>query len=235
MEPLSGAEFREHAQFTYTALKCLAKMALTSDGLLNDAQAVELPQLQGPSPVSLEAKHKDALAEEQTSAGSKQASTGDMSNSIVERKSQDYLKYGSTARMEARHSLFDVFVSTDSKSFFGDDTVRWFNRTMKRSDQKVRATRLDDQRSMPFSTIQITVSGVMQAFIVMEINKQGRCTSISRLVVFGTGEENSVWEDSSHLVFKKITQIAVGAVDYFMTREPRSLLGIVMVTIVGVQ
>ncbi|KAG0286619.1 hypothetical protein BGZ98_005009, partial [Dissophora globulifera] len=172
--PLSGAEFREHAQFTYTALKCLAKMAITSDGLLNDAQAVELPQLQGPSPVSLEAKHKDALAEEQTSAGSKQASTGDMSNSIVERKSQDYLK------------------------------------TMKRSDQK------------------ITVSGVMQAFIVMEINKQGRCTSISRLVVFGTGEENSVWEDSSHLVFKKITQIAVGAVDYFMTREPRSLLGIVM-------
>ncbi|KAF9087340.1 hypothetical protein BGX23_008199 [Mortierella sp. AD031] len=40
--------------------------------------------------------------------------------------------------------------------------------------------------------------------------------------------KNSVWEDSSHLVFKKISQIAVGAVDYFMEKAPRSLLGLVL-------
>lgn len=126
------------------------------------------------------------------------------------------------------------------------------------------------------------MSGVMNAFIVLEANRKGRCLSISRLVVFGAGEEvmlrllvvhliasgnlfvtfyflssaivlpcantyslqffvfvlflffcslrqNSVWEDSSHLVFKKISQIAVGAVDYFMDRAPRSLLGLVLV------
>ncbi|KAF9902800.1 hypothetical protein EC991_004535 [Linnemannia zychae] len=39
---------------------------------------------------------------------------------------------------------------------------------------------------------------------------------------------DSVWEDSSHLVFKKISQIAVGAVDYFMDKTPRSLLGLVL-------
>lgn len=32
LEPESGASFREHAKFTYTALECLAKLALSSDG-----------------------------------------------------------------------------------------------------------------------------------------------------------------------------------------------------------
>ncbi|KAG0364777.1 hypothetical protein BGZ54_007176 [Gamsiella multidivaricata] len=47
----SGAAFREHARFTYSALECLAKLAIGSDGVLNDIQAVELPKLQGPSPM----------------------------------------------------------------------------------------------------------------------------------------------------------------------------------------
>ncbi|KAG0013726.1 hypothetical protein BGZ80_010891 [Entomortierella chlamydospora] len=34
----------------------------------------------------------------------------------------------------------------------------------------------------------VSVSGVMNVFIVMETNKKGRCKSISRLVVFGAGE-----------------------------------------------
>ena len=33
------------------------------------------------------------------------------------------------------------------------------------------------------------MSGVMNAFIVLEANRKGRCLSISRLVVFGAGEE----------------------------------------------
>jgi len=41
--------------------------------------------------------------------------------------------------------------------------------------------------------------------------------------------QTSVWEDSSHLVFKKISQIAVGAIDHFMAQESRSLLGRVLV------
>ncbi|KAI8598795.1 mediator complex subunit 27-domain-containing protein, partial [Dissophora ornata] len=203
-EPQAGAAFREHARFTYTALECLAKMAVSSEGMLNDAQSLELPKLQGPSPVSLEAKQKEAQEEEKVIAGASRTLAGEMSETIVKRKSKDYL------------------------NLTIDDTLRWFSRTMKKSGQKVRATRLDDQQSMPFSTVKINVSGVMNAFIVMETNKKGRCTSISRLVVFGAGEENSVWEDSSHLVFKKITQIAVGAVDYIMAKEPRSLLGVVL-------
>ncbi|KAF9416523.1 hypothetical protein BGZ76_004657 [Entomortierella beljakovae] len=63
-EPESGAAFREHARFTYTALDCLSKMASKSDSILNDAQSLELPQLQGPSPVSLVAKQKEARMED---------------------------------------------------------------------------------------------------------------------------------------------------------------------------
>ncbi|KAG9062916.1 hypothetical protein KI688_004513 [Linnemannia hyalina] len=143
LAPLSGAAFRENAKFTYTALESLAKLAVNSEGLLNDTQSMELPKLQGPSPMYV--------------------------------------------------------VSLLS---------------LKKSPAK----------SLP----GVNVSGVMNAFIVLEANRKGRCLSISRLVVFGAGEENSVWEDSSHLVFKKISQIAVGAVDYFMDRAPRSLLGLVL-------
>ncbi|KAG0012421.1 hypothetical protein BGZ81_001598, partial [Podila clonocystis] len=35
----------------------------------------------------------------------------------------------------------------------------------------------------------------------------------------------TIWEDSHHLVFKKISQIATGAVDHFLSKDPRSLLG----------
>ncbi|KAF9127497.1 hypothetical protein BGW39_005831 [Mortierella sp. 14UC] len=108
------------------------------------------------------------------------------------------------------------------------DTLRWFERKARKSGTKIHASRLETQHSYPFYTLKVNVSGVMDAFIVLEANKKGRCLSISRLVVFGVGEENSVWKDSNHLVFKKISQIAVGAVDYFMDKAPRSLLGLVL-------
>ncbi|KAF9200213.1 hypothetical protein BGZ49_009584 [Haplosporangium sp. Z 27] len=203
-DPESGAAFREHARYTYTALECLARLALSSDAILNDAQALELPALQGPSPISLEAKQKDAQQEENILNSSGKTASGDSKKSIVEIKSQEY------------------------QNLSIDDTIRWFTKTTKNSDRKVRVKRLDTQQSMPFSTVKVSVSGVMNAYIVMEINKKGRCISISRLVVFGTGETSSIWEDSNHLVFKKITQIAVGAVDYFTTKEPRSLFGLVL-------
>ncbi|KAI8363220.1 mediator complex subunit 27-domain-containing protein [Mortierella sp. GBAus27b] len=201
---MSGPEFHDHARFTYTALGCLGALAITTEGILADTQAVELAQLQGPSPVSLEAKHKEALEEEKANAGSKRKTTGETTGSVVDQRIKDYLNLSI------------------------DDTIRWFNRAMKRSDQKIRATRTDDHSSMPFSTIKLGVSGVLNAFIVMETSKKGRCLSISRFVVFGAGEENATWEESNHLVFRKITQIAIGAVDYFMGREPKSLLGLVL-------
>ncbi|KAI7820858.1 mediator complex subunit 27-domain-containing protein [Gamsiella multidivaricata] len=200
----SGAAFREHARFTYSALECLAKLAIGSDGVLNDIQAVELPKLQGPSPISLETKQKEAQQGEKTITGLRRVLPGETGGTIVEQKSQEY------------HNLSI------------DDTLRWFSRATKKSGRKVHASRQDSQPSMPFSTVKISVSGVMHAYIVMETNGKGRCTSVSRLIVFGTGEENSIWEDSSHLVFKKITQIAVGAVDYFTAKEPRSLLGLTL-------
>ncbi|KAF9915908.1 hypothetical protein BX616_005084 [Lobosporangium transversale] len=203
-EPESGNAFREHARFTYTALECLAKLALSSDAVLNDAQALELPVLQGPSPISIEVKRKEASEEEKNNAIPIRKTSGEAGGSIIELKNKEY------------------------QNLSVDDTLRWFSRTMRKSSQKVRATRLDTQDSMPFTTVKVSVSGVMNAFIVMETNKKGRCTSISRLVVFGAGEENPIWEDSNHLVFRKITQIAIGAVDCFMTKEPRSLLGIVL-------
>ncbi|KAF8939355.1 hypothetical protein BGZ58_009971 [Dissophora ornata] len=127
-EPQAGAAFREHARFTYTALECLAKMAVSSEGItvgseaptlcqirvaphdlevlkkpliylmriflgmLNDAQSLELPKLQGPSPVSLEAKQKEAQEEEKVIAGASRTLAGEMSETIVKRKSKDYLK-----------------------------------------------------------------------------------------------------------------------------------------------
>ncbi|KAF9170272.1 hypothetical protein BGX20_009181 [Mortierella sp. AD010] len=62
-------------------------------GILNDAQALELPALQGPSPISLEAKQKEAQQEEVIISGSSGAAPGETNGSIVERKSQEYQKY----------------------------------------------------------------------------------------------------------------------------------------------
>ncbi|KAF9985203.1 hypothetical protein BGZ75_003258 [Mortierella antarctica] len=109
-----------------------------------------------------------------------------------------------------------------------DDTLRWFKRSARQSGLRVFAVRLGDQPSLPFSIVKVCIAGVLNAFIVMETSKKGRCLAISRLVVFGAGEENSIWEDSNHLVFRKITQTAVGAVDYYKAKEPRSLLGLVL-------
>ncbi|KAG0304721.1 hypothetical protein BGZ97_001372 [Linnemannia gamsii] len=202
--PLSGAAFRENAKFTYTALESLAKLAISSEGLLNDTQSTELPKLQGPSPISLVTKQKEAQQE-------------DRDNSIP----TNPLPGVATATFESEKGPEYANLSVD-------DTLRWFERKARESGTKVRASRVESQQSFPFSTLKINVSGVMNVFIVLEANKKGRCLSISRLVVFGVGEENSVWEDSSHLVFKKISQIAVGAMDYFMMRAPRSLLGLVL-------
>ncbi|KAG0267259.1 hypothetical protein BG011_007670 [Mortierella polycephala] len=203
-EPETGATFREHARFTYSALECLAKLALSSEALLNDTQTLELPKLQGPSPISLEAKQKNALQEEKAVEGSMRTKFGATETSIDNQASQDYLNLSI------------------------DDTLRFFSRSMRKSGRKVRASRMENQPPGPFTILKVNVAGVMNAMIVMETNKRDRCLSISRLVVFGAGEENSIWEDSNHLVFRKITQIAVGAVDFFMSKEPRSILGLVL-------
>ncbi|KAF8943415.1 hypothetical protein BGZ47_005441 [Haplosporangium gracile] len=202
--PVSGATFRENAKFTYTALESLAKLAINSEGILNDTQSTELPKLQGPSPISLETKQKEVQQEDKDNAIPAKPLPGVATATFESEKGPEY----------ANLSV--------------DDTLRWFERKARKLVTKVRASRLETQQSFPFSTLKVNVSGVMNAFIVLEANKKGRCLSISRLVVFGAGEENSVWEDSSHLVFKKISQIAVGAVDYFMDRAPRSLLGLVL-------
>ncbi|KAH7046504.1 mediator complex subunit 27-domain-containing protein [Linnemannia elongata] len=201
--PLSGAAFRENAKFTYTALESLAKLAINSEGLLNDTQSTELPKLLGPSPISLETKQKEAQQEDKNAIPTKP-----LPGVVV--------------------ATFESEKGPEYANLSVEDTLRWFERKVRKSGTKVRASRLETQQSSPFSTLKVNVSGVMNAFIVLEANKKGRCQSISRLVVFGAGEENSVWEDSSHLVFKKISQIAVGAVDYFMDRTPRSLLGLVL-------
>ncbi|KAK3816868.1 MAG: hypothetical protein J3R72DRAFT_460928 [Linnemannia gamsii] len=200
--PVSGSAFRENAKFTYTALESLAKLAISSEGLLNDAQSTELPKLQGPSPISLETKQKEAQQDE---------------NAMP----TNPLPGVATATFESE-------MAPEYANLSVDDTLRWFERKARKSGSKVRASRLETQQSFTFSTLKVNVSGVLNAFIVLEANKKGRCLSISRLVVFGAGEENAVWEDSSHLVFKKISQIAVGAVDYFMDKAPRSLLGLVL-------
>ncbi|KAG0266414.1 hypothetical protein DFQ27_009790 [Actinomortierella ambigua] len=41
------------------------------------------------------------------------------------------------------------------------------------------------------------------------------------------------WEESSHFVFKKITQIAVGAVDHFSEEAPQALLGCILEWLAG--
>ncbi|KAG0042810.1 hypothetical protein BGZ83_012147 [Gryganskiella cystojenkinii] len=168
-EPLSGEAFREQARYTYTALECLTKLALNADALLNDTQALELPKLQGPSPVSLEAKQKEAQLEEKSSGESKSRGPGQAITPKGENKSQEYL-------------LLSI-----------DDTIRWFTRSMKKAGRKVSASKPEIQPSSPFATVK-----------------------------------TSVWEESSHLVFKKITQIAVGAIDHFMALESKSLLGLVL-------
>ncbi|KAF9365541.1 hypothetical protein BGX34_009579 [Mortierella sp. NVP85] len=89
---MSGPAFRNHAKFTYTALECLAKLALTSDGILRETQAVELPPLQGPSPVSLEAKMKQAQEEEKMNTISKRKAPGETAESVVDQRIKDYLK-----------------------------------------------------------------------------------------------------------------------------------------------
>ncbi|KAF9285744.1 Mediator of RNA polymerase II transcription subunit 27 [Mortierella antarctica] len=180
-EPESGASFREHAKFTYTALECLAKLALSSDAVLNETQALELPKLQGPSPVSIEAKQLEARMEDQDNG--------------------------------------------KSKDIVGDATLRKFYKSMKSAGRQVRASRVEGQSSLPTAVIKVTISAVMNAYLVLERNDQSRCMSVSRIVVFGAGEETSIWEDSHHLVFKKISQIATGAVDHFVSKDPRSLLG----------
>ncbi|KAF9926778.1 hypothetical protein FBU30_003689 [Linnemannia zychae] len=202
--PVSGSVFRENAKFTYTALESLAKLAMSSEGLLNEAQSTELPKLQGPSPISLEAKQKEAQIEDKKNAIPAKPVSGITTATFETNKGPEY----------ANLSV--------------DDTLRWFERKSRKAGIKVRATRLETQQSFPFSTLKVHVAGVMNVFIVMETNKKGYCISISRLVVFGAGEESCLWEDSNHLVFKKISQIAVGAVDYFMEKAHRSLLGLIL-------
>ncbi|KAF9308347.1 hypothetical protein BG003_011224 [Podila horticola] len=89
-EPESGTSFREHAKFTYTALESLAKLALSSDAVLNETQALELPKLQGPSPVSIEAKQLEARMEDQDSGKSKDIIGGQPTGKTVEQISLEY-------------------------------------------------------------------------------------------------------------------------------------------------
>ncbi|CAO3570199.1 unnamed protein product [Mortierella alpina] len=202
-DPVPGAAFREHAKFTYTALESLSKQAITAEALLNELQALELPKLQGPSPLSMKSKQQEAAEGQQAADITPQSSFG-AELTLESTKCREYLNLSI------------------------DDTLRWFKRSAKKSGLQVCAFRLGDQPSLPFSIVKICIADVLNAFIVMETSKKDRCLAISRLVVFGAGEENSIWEDSNHLVFRKITQTAVGAVDYYKAKEPRSLLGLVL-------
>ncbi|KAF9583762.1 hypothetical protein BGW38_008608 [Lunasporangiospora selenospora] len=181
-EPQSRSGFREHAKYTYEALESLSKLAASSDVLLSDTQALELPKLVGPSPISLESKRKEAAQEENAAA-----------------------------------------------SLSIDDTLLRFTIAMRRSKQKVHVTRLGNQPHQPTSAIKISVEGVLNAIIMVETNKREKCTAVARVVVFGSGEENFAWEESNHLVFRKITQIAIGSVDFFTSKAPNALLGLVLV------
>ncbi|KAF9324535.1 Mediator of RNA polymerase II transcription subunit 27 [Podila minutissima] len=200
-EPESGASFREHAKFTYTALECLAKLALSSDAVLNETQALELPKLQGPSPVSIEAKQLEARMEDQDNGKSKDIAGSQPKGKTAEQISLEYT---------------DLSI---------DATLRKFYKSMKSAGRLVRASRVEGQSSLPTAVIKVTISAVMNAYLVLERDDQSRCMSVSRIVVFGAGEETSIWEDSHHLVFKKISQIATGAVDHFVSKDPQSLLG----------
>ncbi|KAG9322082.1 hypothetical protein KVV02_005010 [Mortierella alpina] len=202
-DPVPGAAFREHAKFTYTALESLSKQAISSEALLNELQALELSKLQGPSPLSIKSKQDEAEEGQQAAKINPQSSVG-AESTLESTKRREYLNLSI------------------------DDTLRWFKRSARQSGLRVFAVRLGDQPSLPFSIVKVCIAGVLNAFIVMETSKKGRCLAISRLVVFGAGEENSIWEDSNHLVFRKITQTAVGAVDYYKAKEPRSLLGLVL-------
>ncbi|KAF9428392.1 hypothetical protein BGZ94_002570 [Podila epigama] len=200
-EPESGNSFREHARFTYTALECLAKLAASTDGILNETQALELPKLQGPSPVSIESKQLEARSEELEGKVTKIDSGTQSSSKSTRQKTQNYT---------------DLSI---------DETLRVFCRAMKAEGRHIRATRVQGQASLPSTVIKVKIAAVFSAYLVVERDEQGRCISISRIVVFGAGEEMSVWEDSHHLVFKRISQIAVGAIDYYMTKDRRSMLG----------
>ncbi|KAF8922841.1 hypothetical protein BGZ52_010873, partial [Haplosporangium bisporale] len=150
---------------------------------------------------SIETKQLEARMEDQDSGKSKDAVGGQPIGKTADQISQEY------------------------KDLSIDATLRKFYKSMKSAGRTVRASRVEGQSSLPTAVIKVTISSVLHAYLVLERDDQSRCVSVSRIVAFGAGEETSIWEDSHHLVFKKISQIATGAVDHFVSKDPRSLLG----------
>ncbi|KAF9969052.1 hypothetical protein BGZ73_008781 [Actinomortierella ambigua] len=182
----TASDFWAGAKFTYSSLECLAKLALNSDALLNETQSLQLPKLDDQQRLALANNRKQSWITEEGRAAVKEAE--------VEKDS-------------GWKAIAGLYTGLNI-----DAALRRFNKRMKKSSKQVRVSKLEaEQALLPVVTLKMVLAGVFKVQIVTETNSALQSMSISRLVVHGLEETIDSWEESSHFVFKKITQIAVGA------------------------
>ncbi|KAF9166019.1 hypothetical protein DFQ26_008865 [Actinomortierella ambigua] len=203
----TASDFWAGAKFTYSSLECLAKLALNSDALLNETQTLQLPKLDDQQRLELANNRKQSRITE---------------DRIVAKEAEGEKDKGwkTVAGLYAGLNI--------------DATLRKFNKRMKKSGKQVRVSKLEaEQALLPVVTLKMALAGVFRVQIVTETNSALQSMSITRLVVHGLEEMIDSWEESSHFVFKKITQIAVGAVDHFSEEAPQALLGCILEWLAG--
>ncbi|KAG0335057.1 hypothetical protein BG004_000161 [Podila humilis] len=70
-----------------------------------------------------------------------------------------------------------------------DGTLKKYYKSMRSSARPVRASIVEGQSSLPAVVVKVSISGVFNAYLILEQDVRGRCLSISRIAVFGAGEE----------------------------------------------
>ncbi|KAG0237873.1 hypothetical protein BGW41_008299 [Actinomortierella wolfii] len=204
----TASDFWAGAKFTYSSLECLAKLALNSDALLNETQALKLPVLDDRQRLELANNRKQSWIAEEDRA------------TVTETKTEE------------ESNLKDIIGLYAGLNI--DATLRLFNKRMKKRNKQVRVSKLNaEQTLLPVVTLKMTVAGVFKVQIVTETSSTLRSTSITRLVVHGLEETIDSWEESNHFVFKKITQMAIGAVDHFSAEAPEAVLGCTLEWLAG--
>ncbi|KAK9768282.1 Mediator of RNA polymerase II transcription subunit 27, variant 3 [Basidiobolus ranarum] len=200
--------FKQNAQHSFHLIEKLSTMQPGVEEMYNHFETIGISRL-------LQQRSQKVIEEAEVN--------GELQENLIE-------KYAVISTQGKRaHS---TFLDELKKNFRGLDKNEDIHRLKKqksetkRSIQSVIDTWTEKAKTFPFKVLvtvleqsqsstvgfTVTVSNIMNVKLVV---KPGATTNeVQRIVMFGIDEKKNAWEDSSYLVFQRISQLAIGAVDY---------------------
>ncbi|ORY01410.1 hypothetical protein K493DRAFT_389329 [Basidiobolus meristosporus CBS 931.73] len=202
------ADFKQNAQHSFNLIDKLSALQPGIEEIYNHFETVNITQL-------LQQRSQKATEDVETN--------GEIQESAIEKCA--------TLSTHAKRA-HSTFLDELKKNFRGLDTsedtykLKKQKGATKRSIQALVDSWTEKAKAFPFPVLvtvpeqtqnatlilTVTISNIMNVKMIV---KPGETTDeIQRIVMFGIDEDKNAWEDSSYLVFQRISQLAIGAVDF---------------------